>query len=254
LLSDIDTPEDLEKLIPQQIPQRPYISVVIPAFNEEKRIGAGIVSACDPDAEIIVVDGGSEDRTVETAQSLGAKVITGPKGRSLQQNFGAKHATGETLLFLHADSRLPEKYAAHVFDALLDSETVLGAFGFKTTIHGDIRMKLIEIGVAIRSSLFGLPYGDQGLFMHRKDFLQAGGFPEVPIAEDLLLVRRLSRKGKTAIAPAAVVTSGRRWRHKGIFRTFLINQVILGACLLGVSPDRLAPLYRTGRNPVNRES
>jgi uncharacterized protein len=254
LLSDIDTPEDLDKLMPEQLPQKPYVSVVIPSLNEEKRIAAAITSALDPDAEILVVDGKSHDRTVEIAQSLGATVISRPPGRALQQNFGARHARGAVLLFLHADSRLPENYVLHVFDVLMNRETVLGAFGFETTIQNNSRMKLIETGVAIRSSVFGLPYGDQGLFMRRKDFLHAGGFPEVLIAEDLLLVERLSHKGKVAIAPALVVTSGRRWRLNGVFRTFLINQLVLGACLLGLSPDKLAPLYRTGRNPVNRKS
>jgi uncharacterized protein len=247
MLSDIDTPEDLKKLIPEEVPQRPYVSVVIPSLNEEKRIAAAIASAQDPDAEIIVVDGGSRDRTIETAQSLGATVITGPKGRAVQQNLGAAHARGSVLLLLHADTRLPEKYVFHIFDVLMNPETILGAFEFKTTIDDSILMKIIEIGVAARSSVFGMPYGDQALFMRKHDLLAAGGFPKVLIAEDLLLVQRLSRKGKVTIAPDRVVTSGRRWREMGMLRTFLINQAVFTACLLGLSPDKLAPLYQTGR-------
>ncbi len=249
LLPDIDTPEDLAKLMPEQLPQKPYVSVVIPSINEEKHIGAAITSARNTEAQIIVADGGSHDRTVEIAQSLGATVISGPPGRALQQNFGAQHARGEVQLFLHADTRLPEKYISYVFEVLMNPETVLGAFGFKTTIDDRFIMKVIDIGVAIRSSLFGLPYGDQALFMRKHDFLAAGGFPRVLIAEDLLLVRRLLRKGKVVIAPARVMTSGRRWQQMGMFRTFLINQIVLGACLLGACPDKLAPLYRTGRIP-----
>lgn len=252
-LADIDTPEDLKKKMPGETAHTPYVSVVIPTLNEERCIQTAIQSARDPEAEIIVADGGSSDRTVEIARDSGATVVTGPRGRALQQNLGACHAVGRVLLFLHADSRLPEKYASFVFDVLMDPATVLGAFTFKTAMNDRILMKIFETGVRIRSSILGLPYGDQGLFVRREVFSAVGGFPSVPIAEDLLFVRRMSAKGKIAVATAPVITSARRWRRVGMLRTFFINQVILGACLIGVSPNRLAPLYESSRRTREKD-
>ena len=125
----------------------------------------------------------------------------------------------------------------------MDIETVAGAFRFKTNLENPL-MKVIELMTNIRSQYFKLPYGDQGLFIRKSVFEAVGGFPEVPIAEDLFLVRRLSKKGRIRTAPVHVVTSGRRWQTLGLFRTTLINQVILACCFLGISPSTLSSLYR----------
>jgi hypothetical protein len=129
-----------------------------------------------------------------------------------------------------------------VFHTLMARQTSAGAFRFRTDSSRSL-MRVVEIMTNGRASLFKLPYGDQGLFMRRTVFESAGGFPCVPIAEDLYLVRRLSRKGRIKIAPAAVITSARRWHTLGIVRTTCINQLILGGCILGLSPEKLAPLY-----------
>ena len=163
MLSDIDTIDDVRCHLPGEIIRAPYVSVIIPALNEEHHIGKAVAGAVDESAEIIVVDGGSRDRTVNAAEAYGATVITAPKGRAVQQNQGAKHATGEVLLFLHGDTRLPEKFVYHVFRALLDSATVLGAFRFKTDLNGAL-MRCFEMGTHLRSVLLKLPYGDQGCF------------------------------------------------------------------------------------------
>jgi len=120
---------------------------------------------------------------------------------------------------------------------------VLGAFRFQTDVATPV-MRWVAFWANLRASLGQLPYGDQGLFLSRRDFEAVGGFPDVPIAEDLYLVRRLARNGRIALAPVAAVTSGRRWRRRGPLRTTLINTVIAVGCLAGVAPGRLAPLYR----------
>jgi rSAM/selenodomain-associated transferase 2/rSAM/selenodomain-associated transferase 1 len=243
VLTDIDTAEDLKQLPLECTWKRPYISVVIPALNEGVDIETSIRSALNENVEIVIVDGGSTDDTVTRAMRAGARVETGSRGRALQQNRGASSARGKVLLFLHADSRLPHGYINHVFETLMDTETVAGAFRFKTNLDNPL-MKVIELMTNIRSQYFKLPYGDQGLFIRKPVFESVGGFPEVPIAEDLFLVRRLSKKGRIRIAPAHVVTSARRWQTLGLFRTTLINQFVLAGLCLGVSPSTLSSLYR----------
>jgi len=242
-LKDIDTAEDLKQVLPGWAVKEPYVSVVIPALNEAANIKATIKSAMHEDAEIIVVDGGSSDNTVEIASSSGVRVVTGPRGRAVQQNLGAKAATGRVLLFLHADTLLPTGYINHIFEILMDRKTVASAFRFKTNLDHP-SMKVIELVANIRSRYLKLPYGDQGLFILKSVFESVGGFPKVPVAEDLFLIRRLSKYGRIKITPAHALTSARRWQTLGLFRTTLINHIILVGCCLGVSPGVLASMYR----------
>jgi rSAM/selenodomain-associated transferase 2/rSAM/selenodomain-associated transferase 1 len=242
-LNDLDTPGDLAREMgPGQSPQ-PWLSVVIPALNEARQIARTITAASIPEAQIIVSDGGSTDRTVAIARSLGARIVSGQPNRAAQQNRGAAAARGEVLLFLHADTRLPPEYGDHIFETLMDRRTVLGAFRFATDIHTPA-MQAIAFLTNLRAGRLKLPYGDQGLFMRRDDFYRFGGFPETPIAEDLYLVRKMARNGRIAIAPVAAVTSGRRWRRLGPLRTTLVNTLIAVGCLAGIPPERLSPLYR----------
>ncbi len=242
-LNDIDTSEDLKQVFPGWAEKGPYVSVVIPALNEAANIAATIKSAIHEDAEIIVVDGGSIDNTVEIASSAGVRVLTGLRGRAVQQNLGAKAATGRVLLFLHADTLLPAGYVNDIFKVMMDRKTVAGAFRFKTNLDYPV-MKLIEFVANIRSRYLKLPYGDQGLFILKSVFESVGGFPEVPIAEDLYFLRRLPRYGRIRIAPVYALTSARRWQTLGLFRTTLINYIILIGCCLGVSSHVLAGLYK----------
>ncbi|MBW1803842.1 MAG: TIGR04283 family arsenosugar biosynthesis glycosyltransferase [Deltaproteobacteria bacterium] len=248
---DIDTPDDLKIGLPELDTSRPYISVIIPALNEERNINAAIRSARDPDAEILVIDGGSTDLTRVRANRGGARVERARRGRALQQNLGASKARGNVFLFLHADTCLPHGYVPHVFETLMDPSIILGAFQFKT--DGDApAMKVIEFVTNLRSRYFHLPYGDQALFMRKSAFGSVGGFPEVALAEDLFLVRRSSGPGKIGIAPAKAVTSARRWQAVGPWRTTLINQIILLGCLLRISPATLARLYGTRKKSTDR--
>lgn len=265
LLNDLDTPDDLKGYElnmaknqenrenpvgakKEETGELPLISVIIPALNEASRIGSSIKSALHLNSEIIVVDGGSRDDTVLVAKEAGAtKIITGVRGRAPQQNLGAQAAKGEILLFLHADTILPPDYAESLFISLLDTDNIAGAFSFKTDSSTPL-MKLVSVGVNLRSRWLKMPYGDQALFFRRAVFYKSGGFPQSTIAEDLLLIRALTmgrsiKRGKLAILPACVITSARRWNSVGILRTTIINLTILSAILLGVSSESLAWLY-----------
>jgi len=241
-LTDIDTEEELKELLPDWTEKGPYVSVIIPALNEALNIQKTINSARNRDAEVIVVDGGSGDDTVVRATRAGARIEKSSRGRAVQQNHGTSVARGSVLLFLHADTHLPHGYINHIFEALMDPETVAGAFRFKTDLNHPL-MKPIEFATNIRSQYLKLPYGDQGLFFRRAVFEAVGGFPEVSIAEDLFLIHRISKQGRIGIAPVYAVTSGRRWQTRGLLRTTLINQIIVAGCCLGISPRVLAKLY-----------
>ncbi|MEJ2154599.1 MAG: TIGR04283 family arsenosugar biosynthesis glycosyltransferase [Desulfobacteraceae bacterium] len=242
-LNDIDTPSDLKTDRSWRGGTGPYLSVIIPTLNEADFISSVIHRARSPESEIIVADGGSRDATVEIAREAGANVNIGLPGRALQQNAGAAVAQGKILLFLHADTLLPPDYTRLVFECLVDHRVVAGAFQFKTD-YDTMSMRLIEKAARIRSSLFQMPYGDQALFMPRPVFEKVGGFPVTPIAEDLYLVRRLARLGRVGLAKGMSLTSGRRWRHIGVWRATMINYLIAIGCLIGVDPHKLAPLYR----------
>lgn len=244
---DVDTIDDLrrEGLLERFL--RPYVTVIIPTLNEAGKVSAAVASARHEEAEILVVDGGSHDGTGDRAVASGARVLISPRGRALQQNSGARVAKGHVLLFLHADSRLPGNYMDAVFRSFLEAGVAAGAFSFRTDGAG-ILMKCVELLTNIRSRLFQLPYGDQGLFMPREVFASAGGFPETPIAEDLFLVRRLSGRGRIRTVPETLTTSARRWRRLGVVRTTLINQIILGGCIVGVAPEKLAGIYRATKS------
>ena len=243
-LSDIDTIEDVMRWRPDELDRKPYLSIIIPALNEGPNIKTTINRAYHEDAEIIVIDGGSIDNTVRQAIDAGARVETNPRGRVVQQNRGAMLATGRVFLFLHGDTHLPNNYMTHIFEALMDPRTVAGAFRFKTDLNHPL-MKIIESLTNFRSQVLKMPYGDQGIFVRRSVFESVGGFPKVSLAEDLFLVRLLSKHGRIRTVPARAITSGRRWREFGFLRTTLINQMIVVGCFLGVSSKELARLYRT---------
>ncbi len=251
VLHDLDTPEDLKIQYSQAKWPRPYLSVVIPALNEAENLVTTLAPLRRPDVEVVVADGGSQDRTAEVAAAMGARVISAPRGRAHQQNAGARKSQGAVLLFLHADTLLPADFMDQIFEILMDPLVALGAFGFSTDYSG-LGMGLITWATQLRSTRFHLPYGDQGLFLRPDTYVKLGGFPEVVIAEDLLLVRQARRVGKIAIAPSVVVTSGRRWRRYGVLWTTLVNYLIAGGCLAGVPPRYLAFLY--GRNRAARRN
>ncbi len=222
------------------------ISIIIPVLNEARVIQQTVERLQENSGvEIIVIDGGSQDKTVALAQQTGAKVLTvASKGRAAQMNAGAAIAQGSILLFLHADTQLPLDFNYLAVHTLKQPGVIAGAF--ELAIAGtDKSLRWIEIMVKMRSRLLSLPYGDQAIFLNKQTFKDIGGFADLPIMEDFELVQRLKHQGKIAIAPAQVITSGRRWQKLGVWQTTLINQLVIAGYYLGIPADKLSNLYRS---------
>ncbi|MFH1021239.1 MAG: TIGR04283 family arsenosugar biosynthesis glycosyltransferase [Pseudomonadota bacterium] len=228
------------------------ISIIIPTLNEAGCIGetvAGLVT--QPGVEVIVADGGSEDETVPLAKTAGARVINAPPGRGSQQNAGSRAAEGKILLFLHADTRLPDKFSAQIHTALARPGVVAGAFRFAIDATG-WRFRLLEYCTHRRAAWFGLPYGDQALFLPAARFQAMGGFREIALLEDVELVLRLGKMGRIALLAPPALTSPRRWQRLGLVRTTVMNQLILLGFFCGLSPGRLARWYGKVREDNGR--
>ena len=206
-------------------------------------MGAAIQSV-RADAEVVVVDGGSSDATREVATREGARVVAAPRGRGRQLDEGARAAKGEWLVFLHADTTLETGWA----DALraLSPDVVGGAFRFAVA-SPRVGFRMVERAVRLRLRLFALPYGDQGLFVRREVYARIGGFPHLPLMEDVAFVARLRRAGRLAFPAVRAFTSARRWDRYGIVGTTLRNWSLLALYAAGRSPERLARRYRRDR-------
>ena len=220
------------------------ISVIIPTLNEAHLIRTALESTGNAaGVENIVVDGGSVDGTVDIARACCARIVDSPPGRACQMNRGADAASGELLVFLHADSRLPDGFDQHVRTLIDHSGVVAGAFQLGID-SPSFSLRMVERAANWRSRHLQLPYGDQAIFLEKKRFLLMGGFPNLPIMEDFEFVRRLRSQGQIVIAPLPVTTSARRWQRLGPFRTTFINQMVILAFYAGVNPSRLALWYR----------
>ncbi|MFZ0614746.1 MAG: TIGR04283 family arsenosugar biosynthesis glycosyltransferase [Desulfobacterales bacterium] len=239
-LEDVDRPEDL---VVWERFAGPRISVVIPALNEAAGISDTVRQAQKAQrVEVIVVDGGSRDDTADIAGRLGARVLPANPPRARQMNAGAAAASGEILLFLHADTRLPAGYDALVRAALSRSGVAAGAFALLID-SARPSLRFMAQAATWRSRRLEAPYGDQALFFTAATFRNVGGFPNLPIMEDFELVRRLKRKGRIVVLPVPVTTSARRWLHVGVWKTWLINQLGITAYLLGIAPATIARFY-----------
>jgi len=221
------------------------LSVIIPALNEAEHI-ATTLDSLQPlrrrGAEIIVVDGGSDDGTVELARGGADRVLTAPRGRARQMNAGAAAASGEILCFLHADSRLPEGADGLMIDGLARSRRSWGRFD----VHIAGRHPLLRVIARMmnwRSRLTGIATGDQGLFVTRSLFEAAGHFPEIALMEDIAFSRQLKIYGAPLCIAHRLTTSGRRWEKHGVWRTMLLMWRLRLAYWLGADPDRLARQY-----------
>ena len=223
------------------------ISVIIPTLNEASRIASAIAQVNSADVgEVIVVDGGSSDDTVAIARSAGVKVFVCEANRGKQQNLGALNASGDVLLFLHADTELPSDFVDVIRQTLAGQGIVAGAFRFRLDGTG-WQLSLVERVVALRCKLLQLPYGDQAIFVAKDVFERAGRFPESPAMEDFDLIVRLKKLGRVAIADAAAITSARRWRQIGIWRMTWINQLCIFGYYLGIPRQRIARWREPGR-------
>ncbi len=223
------------------------ISVIIPVLDEERTIAATVdnVISLSPH-ELLVVDGGSKDGTRDISERAGATVISGPTGRARQMNRGAQEATGDVLLFLHADTRLPPSALHDVRAALVDPEFVAGRFDVK--LDGNRwSLKLVGAMINARSRLTKVATGDQAIFVRKSIFEDTGGFPDIPLMEDIAFSQALKRKGKVACLRARVITSARRWEAEGVWRTVFKMWTIKLLYLAGVSPSRLKQYYADTR-------
>jgi len=221
------------------------LSIIIPVLNE----GDGIAAALDALAhlravgtEVIVVDGGSRDATVERAQRRADRVVLAARGRALQMNAGAERASGDVLLFLHADTRLPAEADRVVLNGLDQSRRVWGRFDVKI----DGRSRLLPVVawlMRLRSRLTGIATGDQAIFLRRDAFQAVGGFPALALMEDIAICKRLKRLGRPLCLRACVTTSGRRWEKNGVLSTILLMWRLRFAYFLGADPKQLARQY-----------
>jgi rSAM/selenodomain-associated transferase 2 len=219
------------------------VSVIIPTLNEAAIVAQSVALALAMQPlEVIVADGGSSDATVALAEAAGAIIVLAPRGRAKQQNAAARVAAGDTLLFLHADTHLPDDGVRQIESALADQHVGYGAFRQTIEAAGWL-YRLLEHGNAWRAAQRGLPYGDQGIFVRRGLFDEVGGFPELGLMEDVFLMRRLRRLARPVLLPGPLYVSARRWQRRGVVRQTLRNWSLLAGARLGVHPDLLARFY-----------
>ncbi|MDO8579240.1 MAG: TIGR04283 family arsenosugar biosynthesis glycosyltransferase, partial [Dehalococcoidales bacterium] len=193
------------------------------------------------DFEVIVVDGGSTDSTMSIAGRF-VRVLSSPKGRSTQMNLGAKAAGGNVLLFLHADTRLPEGAFRAIAESMNDPAVIGGRFKIRLDEQG-WQYRMVGSSINLRDRFFNGFTGDQAIFIRKSVFETLGGYRDIPLMEDLDLGRRMCRYGKVVRLPLSVVTSARRWKNNGVFRTILLMWALRLGYLLGRPPRRFFRLY-----------
>ena len=225
------------------------LSIIVPTLDEAAGIAA-CLGALAPlrarGAEVIVVDGGSGDATVELAAPLADRVIAAARGRAAQMNAGAAAASGDTLLFLHADTRLPDGADRLVLEGLAASGRGWGRFDIRIEGRG-VLLPVIAALMNLRSRLTGIATGDQAIFARRGAFERAGRFPAIPLMEDIAFSKSMKREGPPLCLGDRVVTSGRRWERHGALRTIVLMWRLRLAYFLGADPARLAEALRPWR-------
>jgi rSAM/selenodomain-associated transferase 2 len=227
----------------------PVISIILPVLNEAGMINEAIARLREIEqgnlAEIIVVDGDAEGSTVRAIQFEGIRTALSAKGRARQMNRGAGLASGDILLFLHADTELPRNAFPLIAAAMKDGRFVAGAFDLG--MKSDKRMfRVTEKYVFFRTRLTRIPFGDQAIFMRRSFFDELGGYRDIPVMEDVEIMKRIRKRGDNIIIiPQQVMTSARRYEQEGIVSCTLRNWMLQILYALGVSPERLERFYRS---------
>jgi rSAM/selenodomain-associated transferase 2 len=224
------------------------LSVIVPMLNESPRI-AGTLNAirrAAPDAEIIVVDGGSSDASVAIARPLCNVLINASRSRARQMNVGARASHGDGLVFVHADTTVPSTFAADIAAALSDPAVVGGRFDVRLDLIA-LPYRIIGAMISLRSRISRTGTGDQAIFVRRDVFDRLGGFPDLELCEDLEFSRRLKHAGRIACLRTRVTTSARRWNRDGLVRTVIRMWTIRAMYLMGVPPARLKRMYSDTR-------
>jgi rSAM/selenodomain-associated transferase 2 len=224
------------------------LSIVLPVLNEEPIIAAAL-QALAPlrkrGAEVIVADGGSTDATRDLARPLCDRVLLAPRGRAAQMNAGAAAASGDILLFLHADTRLPGEADRLIGETMARTRRAWGRFDVRIEGRHPL-LRLVAALMNLRSRATGVATGDQAMFVTRAAFAAAGGFPDIALMEDIAMSRRLKQIGRPLCLTPPVVTSGRRWERHGVLRTILLMWRLRLAFFFGAEPETLARAYDYG--------
>ncbi len=224
------------------------LSIIIPCLNEAESIGrllASLQLLRQTGHEVILVDGGSHDGTVQIAQPLVDQLLCSKPGRAGQMNSGAAAANGSLLWFLHADTELPAGAAEAVISGIA-SGALWGRFDVRLSGQHPL-LRMVAFMMNLRSRWTGIATGDQALFVRRELFDDVGGFPDIPLMEDIVLSQRLGRAGRPLCLHLKLITSSRRWERRGIFRTIVLMWWLRLAFALGASPKRLARWYLPAR-------
>lgn len=225
------------------------LSIVVPVLNESRTLPInlrGLVALREAGHEVIVVDGGSQDDTASVSRPLVDRVVLTNAGRGHQMNVGASHAHGEVLLFLHADTTLPDRAPQMIARALTETACAWGYFRVRLSGHHPL-LRLVELMMNLRSRLTSIATGDQALFVRRESFASIGGFPQIPLMEDIAICKRLKTVGPPTQIMAGVTTSSRRWEQRGLLRTIFEMWSLRLAFFFGASPEKLFQYYYGNR-------
>lgn len=228
----------------------PLLSVIIPARNEAQALPlllADLAALREAGAEVLLVDGGSSDASLERAAGHVDQSLSCAAGRARQMNAGAAAATGDYLWFVHADTRVSPETIRCLLDVLIE-RPLWGRFDVRLSARGPM-FRLIGSMISLRSRLTGIASGDQGIFVARATFEALGGYADIPLMEDLEFCRRLKRLAWPRCLRPALTTSSRRWEQQGIWRTLLLMWRLRLAYYCGVSPEKLARRYQRGTPP-----
>jgi len=224
------------------------ISIVVPVLNEADNLRISLHQLdLNDNEELIIVDGGSSDNTVSIARDFTAKVFEAKTGRASVMNFGAGQATGDILLFLHADCTLPDDGFTLIRDTLHKRNIAAGAFPLQID-HPGLGFRLIESVSNFRSRMTSLIYGDQGMFLRKEMFDHIGGFADIPLMEDIEISRRLRKEGRIVFIKQPIKASPRRWLKEGITYTTLRDwSIAFSYTFIKISPERLIKYYKEVR-------